>query len=104
MLHRSVDSGRPVFRLAEYPCRMPEPPSIPPFAFVEVTPRLLSGRAPLTTDQVAELRQRGVTHVLDLREPVEWTAPRRLGAEAIRSMEETGLSHLNIPIKDVEAP
>ncbi len=83
---------------------MPGFPSLPPFTFAAVTPRLLAGREPRTAEHVAELLQRGVTHVLDLRQPEEWTGPGRLGAEAIRSLEESGLTRLNVPVEDGGAP
>jgi len=83
---------------------MPHVPWVPPFVFGSVTPRLLAGREPRTAAHVAALRQQGVTHVLDLRQPEEWTGPGRLGAEALPSLEENSITRLNVPVEDGGAP
>jgi rhodanese-related sulfurtransferase len=80
------------------------PSTIPDFEFDTITPRLLAGRNPLTADDVAQLRERGVTHILDLREAREWAGPGRLGSEAVEAIPRAGIERLNLPIGDMTAP
>lgn len=76
---------------------------IPLFEFSRINPCLLAGRNPLTADDVELLVSEGVTHFLDLREPVEWLAPR-LGTEALEEIERRKLFRCHIPIIDGCAP
>ncbi len=78
--------------------------TVPLFTFAPITPTLLAGRAPITREDVAELAAAGVTHVLDLRQAEEWSAPTRLGAEAIAAMSERGIARRNVPVADGGAP
>lgn len=78
-------------------------PRLKPFNCDIVCDRITAGRNPLTARDVELLAARGITHILDLREPQEWIeAP--FGAEAIEQIEQGGLTRLNVPITDVEAP
>ena len=69
-----------------------------------VEPRLLTGRQPLTELDARELARHGVTHVLDLREEREWSAPGRHGADALSELAALGIERLALPIADGEAP
>lgn len=63
---------------------------------------LLAGRNPLTALDAGWLVARGVTHVLDLREPGEW-APPRFGQEALDAL--AGRVHRrHIPVVDMGPP
>lgn len=79
------------------------PPHIPAFEYSHVTHRLLAGRNPLTAGDVAKLKAEGVTHIVDLREPVEWTHPR-LGENALHALNQSGIHRLHLPIADATAP
>jgi atypical dual specificity phosphatase len=65
--------------------------------------RIAAGRNPLTAVDVAELAQAGITHILDLREEKEWSAPRP-GSEAIEFCRECGIVRLHLPLTNLEAP
>ena len=78
-------------------------PNIPPFNYNEVMPRLLARRNPLTGYDIELLANTGITHILDLREPKEWTSPK-LGAEALEHIERLGLQRLHLPICDQKEP
>ncbi len=65
-------------------------PGLPPFEFHELDERLLAGRNPLTAVDVDRLVEAGVTHVVDLREESEWTAPGASGGR--RSRRTAGLA------------
>jgi protein-tyrosine phosphatase len=75
----------------------------PTFEFDPITPRLLAGRNPLTAEDIERLRERGVTHVLDLREAREW-APPRWGREALEEIERLGIERLHVPVEDTRPP
>jgi ADP-ribosylglycohydrolase/protein tyrosine phosphatase (PTP) superfamily phosphohydrolase (DUF442 family) len=77
--------------------------SIPDLEFDTIHPRLLAGRNPLTAADVEQLRESGVTHVLDLREAREWTAPW-LGQEAGGAIEAAGMERLHVPVVDTRPP
>lgn len=62
--------------------------NIPAFEATMLTDRLLVGRNPLTKRDVLWLQDMGVNHFVDLREPWEWQAPGRLGAEAVRALPQ----------------
>jgi protein tyrosine phosphatase (PTP) superfamily phosphohydrolase (DUF442 family) len=79
-------------------------PKLPAFSVREFDERLLAGRNPLTVVDVAELRRRGVTHVLDLREDHEWRSPGKFGVEAVDELRRVGLERRNVVIKDVTPP
>jgi protein-tyrosine phosphatase len=64
---------------------------------------MFAGRNPLTSYDVDVLAAQGITHILDLRHPVEWEPPR-FGAEAVADIERRGLHRLNVPIRDVSEP
>ena len=78
-------------------------PGLPPFAVHGLDDVLLSGRNPLTTVDVARLRDLGVTHVLDLREDHEWQPPR-FGAEAIAALAHAGIERRSVVVQDIRAP
>ncbi len=70
----------------------------------EAVPRVYSGRNPLSARDVRKLQQLGITHILDLREEAEWSAPGRSGGEALEALSRTGLKRVHIPITDMGAP
>jgi predicted protein tyrosine phosphatase len=78
-------------------------PSLPPFQYDRVAPRLWAGRNPLTAIDIEQLQSYGVTHFLDLRETHEW-APPRFGQAALAEIERVGLTRLHLPITDMGAP
>ena len=65
--------------------------------------RLAAGRNPLTAADVAELKQAGITHILDLRQAEEWCAPSP-GNEAVEFSRECGLERFHLPLTNIEAP
>lgn len=77
---------------------------VPEFRFWQVGERLWAGRNPLSERDLRELAERGVTHVLDLREESEWNGPGRFGSEAVASAAAVGIERLNVPIGDFSAP
>lgn len=79
-------------------------PGLPPLAVHGVENQLLAGRNPLTVVDVVELQARGVTHVVDLREDAEWSAPGRFGAEAVAELDVRGIKRLAVPVRDQAAP
>jgi protein-tyrosine phosphatase len=80
-------------------------PDVPEFEYACIVPdRVYIGRNPLSRDDVERLvRESGITHVLDLREPWEFSAPRQ-GEEALASLNEHGVRRLHIPVQDMQAP
>jgi len=79
-------------------------PGLPGFKVYEVGDRLFAGRNPLTVVDVAELRRRGVTHVLDLREEHEWRGPGLFGVEAVEELGKRGVDRLNVVVEDLSPP
>jgi ADP-ribosyl-[dinitrogen reductase] hydrolase len=79
-------------------------PNLPPFEVHEAFPGVLYGRNPLTGQDVDELMDRGVTHVLDLREDHEWRAPGRFGAEAVAALDFCGIERVVVEVRDGGAP
>ena len=49
------------------------------------------------------LRDAGITHLLDLREPHELSAPH-FGQGAVDAMENAGIVRLHLPVVDMDAP
>ena len=78
-------------------------PHLPAFEMEWLDRRIAAGRNPLSARDVATLRAAGISHVLDLREEREWTAPR-FGAGAVDAMEKAGIARLHLPIVDMSAP
>ena len=78
-------------------------PGMPYLNFDWVDDRILAGRQLLTARDIETLADLGITHVLDLREPLEWTPPN-YGAEALAEIEQLGLQRLNVPIRDTKEP
>lgn len=76
-------------------------PGLPAFECSWIDFRLLAGRNPLTALDARWLMARGVTHVLDLREPWEWEGPGRYGKEAL---DELGRPVCHVPVRDMQAP
>lgn len=66
--------------------------------------RLWHGRRPLTECDIEELQRKGITHILDLRDPPEWEFIGEVGAEAIDAIAARGIIRKNIPIRDATAP
>lgn len=75
-----------------------------PFEYARVAERIYAGRAPLSGRDVEQLRQLGVTDVVDLREPGEWNAQGRLGNQAIQAAEILGIRRTWLPVADLGAP
>lgn len=79
-------------------------PAVPAFRFWQLAPRLWAGRNPLSEQDLRNLLERGVTHVLDLREEAEWVGPWRVGIEAVALAGEVGLERMHLPIQDCSPP
>jgi protein-tyrosine phosphatase len=82
-------------------------PGLPPFQYFSIGEqrRLWHGRNPLTAIDVRTLANScGITHILDLREPQEWSSVGRFGSEALREIEACGIIRLNIPVRDITPP
>ncbi len=77
---------------------------IPDFDLWPAGPRLLAGRNPLSERDVSDLAERGVTHVLDLREAREWDGPGREGRDAVEALARRGIARESVPIGDFQAP
>jgi ADP-ribosyl-[dinitrogen reductase] hydrolase len=73
---------------------------LPAFNFDWVTDQIMAGRNPLTRRDVEIVKALGITHILDLREPREWAAPKH-GAEAVDQIQSCGLQRLHLPIVDM---
>ena len=80
-------------------------PTIPALEYSIIVPeRMYVGRNPLSTTEVQRLiDEAGITHILDLREQWEFTAPK-LGREALVSIDSNGIERLHIPVTDMGAP
>jgi len=76
---------------------------IPRFECDWITDRVKAGPNPLTADDVRSLVDDGITHVLDLREPGEWSPPQ-VGQGALDEMTARGIVRLHLPIEDTGAP
>ena len=74
-----------------------------PFVNSWITDRIKAGRCPITADDVECLVADGITHVLDLRHPIEWLAPGT-GQEALNAIDARGLKRLNLATEDCSAP
>ena len=77
---------------------------VPEFRYWQVAARLWAGRNPLSEHDLVELRERGVTHILDLREEAEWAGARRVGGEAVELAAGLGLERKHLPIEDFQPP
>lgn len=77
-------------------------PGVPAFNSNWVTERIMAGRNPLTVHDIATLAAQGITHILDLREPHEWTA--KFGSEALTEIERRGLQRRHVLVGDMQAP
>lgn len=80
------------------------PIGLPHLELNEVAPNVYAGRAPLFRDEVQNLRTLGVTHILDLREEIEWTTPSQFGRSALAEIERYGLARLSVPVGDAHPP
>ena len=78
--------------------------AIPAFDWAPLDARVACGRNPLTEDDAAELAAAGVTHVLDLREPREWTGDGKIGAAALEAFARHVVERRSVPIPDGAAP
>lgn len=79
-------------------------PGLPPFSYFRIDERLWHGRNPLTAKDVEELRERGITHILDLREPKEYEETGRFGRDALHVLDTCGIVRRHIPVPDGGAP
>jgi rhodanese-related sulfurtransferase len=79
-------------------------PILRSFTWDEIAPGVHAGRAPIFRRDIWRLRARGVTHILDLREDLEWDGPGRRGGSAIAEIEMLGLSRLCVAIRDMGTP
>lgn len=75
-----------------------------PFEYSQVEERIYAGRAPLSGRDVEQLKQLGVTDVVDLREPGEWNAQGRMGDQALQAAEILGIQRTWLPVADLGAP
>jgi protein-tyrosine phosphatase len=78
-------------------------PYLPDFEYCRVVDRIWAGRNPLTAVDMAKLAGEGVTHILDLREPSEWTPPK-YGMDALTAAEERGIVRKSLPVRDTGDP
>ncbi|MGB8645530.1 MAG: ADP-ribosylglycohydrolase family protein [Anaerolineae bacterium] len=76
---------------------------LPAFNADWVDERVMAGRNPLTARDVDFLADQGITHVLDLREPSEWSSPRS-GQQALDEIERRKIPRANIRIADASGP
>ncbi len=95
-------TARTLFALREH-LNSYSKPGLPPFSFDWLDSQMAAGRNPLTLHDVQVLHDAGITHVLDLRESHEWSAPH-FGTEAVNAYQQAGITRLHIPIVDTEAP
>ena len=79
-------------------------PILRSFSWDEIAPGVHAGRAPIFRRDVWRLRARGVTHILDLRETLEWDEPGRRGGSAIAEIDVLGMSRLQVAIRDMGTP
>jgi atypical dual specificity phosphatase len=76
---------------------------LPAFTFALAADRILAGRNPLSARDIDQIRNQGVTHILDLREPSEWLPPKH-GSAALEAAERLGIHRLNVPVPDLTGP
>jgi ADP-ribosylglycohydrolase len=74
------------------------------FTCDEIAPGVFAGRAPIFRRDVWKLRSLGITHILDLREDLEWDGPGRRGGSAIDEIDAFGMSRLRVAIRDMGTP
>jgi ADP-ribosyl-[dinitrogen reductase] hydrolase len=79
-------------------------PILRSFTWDEIAPGVHAGRAPLFRRDVWRLRAHGITHILDLRETLEWDGPGRRGDSAIAEIDTLGLARLQVAIRDMGTP
>jgi len=104
-LHQREDLEKSARSLAELRRHLDvySKPGLPAFSFDLVADRIYAGRNPLTSRDVEVLHAREITHILDLREEKEWTAPS-FGSEALDEIERRGIARTHIPVTDMGAP
>jgi ADP-ribosylglycohydrolase len=74
------------------------------FTCDEIAPGVFAGRAPIFRRDVWKLRTLGITHIVDLREDLEWDGPGRRGSSAIQEIDRLGMARLSVAIKDMGTP
>jgi protein-tyrosine phosphatase len=79
-------------------------PILRSFTWDEIAPGVHAGRAPIFRRDVWRMRARGITHVLDLRETLEWDEPGRRGGSAVAEIDALGMSRLQVAIRDMGTP
>jgi len=83
-------------------------PGLPAFSFQAIgDTRLWHGRNPLTAWDVERLRAEGITHILDLRQPVEWgDGSAMIGSDAVAVLTkaDSGMVRMHIAIPDGGIP
>ena len=95
-------TARQLFDLREH-SRIYGKPGLPSFSFDWLDSNMAAGRNPLSARDVETLKNAGITHVLDLREPHEWNAPH-FGVDAVNAFEKAGIERLHLPVVDMDAP
>ncbi len=95
-------TARSLFALREH-LRTYGKAGLPPFSFDWLDENMAAGRNPLTARDVQSLKDAGISHVLDLREPHEWSAPH-FGQDAVNAFENAGITRLHLPVVDTDAP
>jgi ADP-ribosyl-[dinitrogen reductase] hydrolase len=78
-------------------------PGLKPFEYDQLHDQMFAGRNPLTARDVGVLRSLGVTHIVDLREPREWSTPK-FGADALEAIDSCGINRVNLVVHDMGAP
>ncbi|MHB9146298.1 MAG: protein-tyrosine phosphatase family protein [Symbiobacteriia bacterium] len=76
---------------------------MPGFEYSRLQKGLWAGRNPLFEKDVEELARLGIRHIIDLREPAEWTDPW-FGQEALDALEAHGIRRMHLPVVDMGAP
>lgn len=95
-------TARSLFALRQH-LKIYAKPGLPAFGFDWLDDRLAAGRNPLSARDVQTLKHAGISHILDLRETSEWSAPH-LGLDAVEAMDGAGITRLHLPVVDMNAP
>ncbi len=95
-------TARSLFALREH-LRIYAKPGLPAFSFDWLDDHLAVGRNPLSARDVQTLQDAGITHIIDLRETGEWSAPH-FGLDAVDAMDDAKITRLHLPVVDMGAP
>ncbi len=95
-------TARSLFALREH-LQTYSKPGLPAFGFDWLDERFAAGRNPLTARDIQTLKDADITHILDLRETREWSAPH-FGLQAVEATGSAGIVRLHLPVVDMDAP